>query len=87
MALSPLDLSLNTLRDVNSNWVRSGLTTLGIFMGVAAVNATLNIDSISSQVLANRMAAHDNPYLTPWIYGRDQPEVEYSEAAIADRPI
>jgi putative ABC transport system permease protein len=84
MALSPLDLSLNTLRDVTGNWVRSGLTTLGIFMGVAAVNATLNIDSISNRVLANRLAARDNPYLTPWVYGRDQPPVEYSEAAIAE---
>ena len=28
--------------------MRSGLTALGIFMGVAAVNATLNISSINN---------------------------------------
>ena len=33
MPLSPLDLGLNTLQDLTGNWVRSGLTALGIFYG------------------------------------------------------
>ena len=84
MALSPLDLSLNTLRDLAGNWVRSALTTLGIFMGVTAINATLNIDAISSAVLQQRLTARDNPNVTPWVYGRDKPPVEWTEDVIAD---
>ena len=48
MALSPLDLFLMTFRELKGNWVRSGLTALGIFMGVAAVSASLNISAISN---------------------------------------
>lgn len=84
MALSPLDLSLNTLKDLTGNWVRSALTTLGIFMGVTAINATLNIDAITSTVLQERLAARDNPNLSPWIYGRDKPPVEWTEEVITD---
>ncbi|MBW4480935.1 MAG: ABC transporter permease [Tildeniella torsiva UHER 1998/13D] len=84
MPLSPLDLSLTTLRDLTGNWVRSGLTALGIFMGVAAVNATLNIDTIANRVLQEQLAARDNPNITPWVYGRSLPPVEFDQAAIAE---
>lgn len=84
MALSPLDLSLTTLRDLTGNWVRSGLTALGIFMGVAAVNATLNIDTITARVLQDRLAARDNPFLIPWINSRDKPPIEYTDEVIAE---
>ena len=85
MALSLLDLSLTTLRDLTGNWVRSGLTALGIFMGVAAVNATLNIDTIANRVLAEQLAARDNPNLTPFVYSRDRnrPPPEFDAATIA----
>ncbi|MBD2109821.1 ABC transporter permease [Nodosilinea sp. FACHB-13] len=84
MPLSPLDLSLTTLRDLTGNWVRSGLTALGIFMGVAAVNATLNIDTIANRVLQEQLAARDNPNITPFVYGRSLPPVEFDQAAIAE---
>jgi putative ABC transport system permease protein len=84
MALSPLDLSLNTLRDLTGNWVRSGLTALGIFMGVTAINATLNIDTITSNVLQQKLESRDNPYVSPWIYGQDKPRIEWTEEVIAD---
>jgi putative ABC transport system permease protein len=84
MALSPLDLSLNTLKDLTGNWVRSALTTLGIFMGVTAINATLNIDAITSAVLQERLAARDNPNVSPWVYGRDKPPVEWTEDVLVD---
>ena len=64
MALSPLDLLLITFRELRGNLVRSGLTTLGIFMGVAAVNATLNISSINNAQIQRKLASRDNPYLT-----------------------
>jgi putative ABC transport system permease protein len=68
MALSPLDLLLTTLRDLSGNWVRSGLTTLGIFMGVAAINTTLNIDAISANLIQQKLEARDKPFLTFWLY-------------------
>ncbi|NEQ46088.1 MAG: ABC transporter permease [Leptolyngbya sp. SIOISBB] len=68
MALSPADLILTTFRDLGGNWVRSGLTTLGIFMGVAAVNATLNIEAITAAQIQQKLALRDNPFVIPWIY-------------------
>ena len=85
MPLSPLDLSLTTLRDVTGNWVRSGLTALGIFMGVAAVNATLNIDTIANRVLQERLEARDNPNVVVSVFGgRNRPPAEFDAAAIAE---
>ncbi|MFQ4139783.1 ABC transporter permease [Nodosilinea sp. PGN35] len=85
MPLSPLDLSLTTLRDLTGNWVRSGLTALGIFMGVAAVNATLNIDTIAHRVLQAQLAARDNPSVTAVVSGgRGRPAVEFDAAQMAE---
>ncbi len=86
MPLSPLDLSLTTLRDLTGNWVRSGLTALGIFMGVAAVNATLNIDTIASRVLQDRLEARDNPNLSPYVYSRDydRPPADFTPEVLAE---
>lgn len=81
MALSPADLILTTVRNLSGNWVRSGLTTLGIFMGVAAVNATLNIEAITSAQIEQELALRDNPYVSFWIYDRtgNQPIPELGE--------
>lgn len=68
MGLSPADLVLTTFRDLGGNWVRSGLTTLGIFMGVAAVNATLNIEAITTAQIQQKLAQRDNPYVSFWMY-------------------
>jgi putative ABC transport system permease protein len=85
MPLSPLDLTLTTLRDVTGNWVRSGLTTLGIFMGVAAVSATLNIDTITQAVLQERLAVRDNPNVTAALFGgRSRPPVAFDAAQMAE---
>ncbi|MEL6813724.1 MAG: ABC transporter permease [Cyanobacteria bacterium J06598_3] len=68
MALSPLDLILVTTRELSGNLVRSGLTALGIFMGVAAVNATLNISAINTAQIQQKLDARDNPYVSLYIY-------------------
>ncbi|MEO1095340.1 MAG: ABC transporter permease [Cyanobacteria bacterium J06638_28] len=68
MALAPGDLLVTTFRDLGGNWVRSGLTALGIFMGVAAVNATLNIDAITTAQIEAKLAQRDNPFVSFWIY-------------------
>ncbi|MEO0708347.1 MAG: ABC transporter permease [Cyanobacteria bacterium J06649_5] len=68
MALSPLDLVLMTIRELRGNVVRSGLTALGIFMGVAAVNATLNLSAISNAQIQEKLDARDSPFVNLYIY-------------------
>jgi putative ABC transport system permease protein len=91
MALSPLDLLLTTLRDLSGNWVRSGLTTLGIFMGVAAINTTLNIEAISANLIQQKLEARDNPFLTFWLYDpqkiKPTPELKPENLAQLQRDI
>ncbi len=84
MALSPLDLSVMTLRALSGNWVRSSLTALSIFMGVAAVNATLNIEAISRQVIADRLAVMESPGFDPYIYAEDRPDPAWDDAVMAE---
>jgi putative ABC transport system permease protein len=81
MGLSISDLILTTFRDLGGNWVRSGLTTLGIFMGVAAVNATLNIEAITEAQIQEKLSQRDNPYVIVWLYdpARNKPSPELGE--------
>ncbi|MBD1912112.1 MULTISPECIES: ABC transporter permease [unclassified Leptolyngbya] len=91
MSLSPLDLLQVTFNDLRGNWVRSGLTALGIFMGVAAVNATLNIDAITTTQLNQKLAERDNPYVSPFIYDptwdKDPPRLTAEEIETARREV
>lgn len=82
MALSPTDLLLTTFRDLTGSWIRTGLTTLGIFMGVAAVNATLNIDAVTTAQIEAKLAQLDNPYVSYWMFDptRTKPRPELSTA-------
>ena len=61
MSLSPFDLLKLTCSSLGSNPLRSALTTLGVFMGVAAVNATLQVGSISRAIIAQQLAKRDAP--------------------------
>ncbi len=61
MSLTPFDLLALTSRSLSGNPLRSTLTTLGVFMGVAAVTATLQVGSISRAVIARQMAERDSP--------------------------
>ena len=61
MSLTPFDLLALTSRSLSGNPLRSTLTTLGVFMGVAAVTATLQVGSISRAVIARQMSERDAP--------------------------
>jgi putative ABC transport system permease protein len=67
MAISLPDLLKLTWRSLQSDWVRSGLTGLGVFMGVAAVSATLNIADITNAQIEQKLAARDKPFITPYL--------------------
>ncbi|MEC4985617.1 MAG: ABC transporter permease, partial [Oscillatoria sp. PMC 1076.18] len=46
---------------LRGNPLRSALTTLGVFMGVAAVTATMQVGNISKAVIAKQLAERDAP--------------------------
>ena len=93
MALSPFDLVSMTVRELSGNLVRSGLTALGIFMGVAAVNATLNISSINNAQIQEKLDARDSPYLSLYVYPKDfssvvaLPEIDDEDVDVLQRSV
>ncbi|MDZ8185432.1 MAG: ABC transporter permease [Nostoc sp. ChiSLP02] len=64
MALSAFDLLDITFRSLGRNPLRSGLTTLGVFMGVAAVSATLQVGNISRTAIAQQLAKRGAPQVS-----------------------
>lgn len=64
MALSTIDLLNITFRSLGSNPLRSALTTLGVFMGVAAVSATLQVGTISRAAISQQLAKRGAPQVS-----------------------
>ncbi|MDX2213274.1 MAG: ABC transporter permease [Oculatellaceae cyanobacterium bins.114] len=71
MSLAPIDLIKLTYRSLSGNPLRSVLTTLGVFMGVTAVSATLQVGHISQAVIARRLATREAPHTS--LYPEWQP--------------
>ncbi len=67
MGISGIDLLTQTFRALSANPVRSGLTMLGVFMGVGALNATLNISAIADARIQAKLAERDRPYISPFL--------------------
>lgn len=64
MSLRLFDLLAITYRSLCSNTLRSALTTLGVFMGVAAVSATSQVRNISQAMIAEQLATRNAPRIT-----------------------
>jgi putative ABC transport system permease protein len=79
MSLSPQDLISLTCKSLLSNLLRSGLTTLGVFMGVAAVNATLQVGDISRTVIEQQLAERDAPQVSVYIYSSEGREAKLED--------
>jgi putative ABC transport system permease protein len=71
MSISVVDLLRQTARALSSNPVRSGLTMLGVFMGVSALNATLNIAAITEAQIQAKLAGRDKPYVSPFLISQN----------------
>ncbi len=71
MSISVVDLLGQTSRALSANPVRSGLTMLGVFMGVAALNATLNVAAITEAQIQAKLAERDKPYVSPYLISQD----------------
>jgi putative ABC transport system permease protein len=61
MSLSPFNLMGLSCQSLLGNPVRSGLSIIGVFMGVAAVSATLQVRNISQGIIAQQLAERDAP--------------------------
>ncbi|WP_346341697.1 ABC transporter permease [[Phormidium] sp. ETS-05] len=61
MSISTIDLLRLTFLSLRGNLLRSALTTLGVFMGVGAVSATLQVRSIGSAVIAKQLEEREAP--------------------------
>ena len=79
MGLPLPDLLFMTWRSLTNQWLRSGLTAFGVFMGVGAVSATLNIQTITREQIDIKLAARDQPFVSPWVYSRQGPTPELDE--------
>jgi putative ABC transport system permease protein len=67
MGISVNNLLIQTTHALSANLIRSGLTLLGVFMGVAALNATLNIAAITEAQIQAKLAERDKPYVSPYL--------------------
>jgi len=69
MGLSILSLIRLSCSSLLANPVRSFLSGIGVFMGVAAVSATLQVKNISTAVIKQQLDERDAPQIeiyTPW---------------------
>lgn len=67
MSISLRDLVAIPCKSLYGNPLRSGLTMLSVFMGVAAVSATLNVGSITDAQIKAKLANRDKPYVVPYL--------------------
>lgn len=82
MSLSPFDLLDLTFRSLLTNPLRSALTTLGVVMGVAAVNATLQVGSISRAIIAQQLAERGAPQVS--VYPRRKFDIQVLQLKLED---
>ncbi|MEB3214180.1 MAG: ABC transporter permease [Leptolyngbyaceae bacterium] len=64
MSIAPFDFFQLTVRTLLSNPLRSSLTSIGVFMGVAAVMSTLQVGAIGRNVISNRLAEREAPQVS-----------------------
>ncbi|EGK84650.1 ABC transporter permease [Microcoleus vaginatus PCC 9802] len=79
MSLSPIDLLRLTCLSLSGNLLRSVLTTVGVFMGVAAVSATLQVGNISRAVIAKQLAEREAPQVRIFMGGDTSLKLEDME--------
>ncbi|MDJ1183035.1 ABC transporter permease [Roseofilum casamattae] len=69
MSLSLTNLLLLTWTSLWRNPLRSGLTLVGVYMGVLAVDATLKVGTISTAVMETELSKREAPRVEVWNRG------------------
>lgn len=87
MSVRKWDFLRLTLLSLRSNLLRSGLSMVGVFMGVAAVMGTLQVGTISRQVIAKQLAEREAPQAMLYSWEVDfQPEdLDYLRSRMRDK--
>ncbi len=71
MSLSTFNLIKMSWDSLRGNRLRSALTTLGVFMGVMAVSATLQVRTISTSVISTAMEKREAPQIFAFLFSKD----------------
>ncbi|HBQ99369.1 MAG TPA: macrolide ABC transporter ATP-binding protein, partial [Cyanobacteria bacterium UBA11691] len=79
MSLSLPHLILITWNSLWRNPLRSGLTLVGVFMGVFAVDATLKVGTISRAIMEQELAQREPPRVEIWKGGMTPEDVAFIE--------
>lgn len=82
MSITPSDLLSLTYSSLRGNFMRSALTSLGVFMGVTAVSATLQARDISKAMITKQLAEREAPQVQ--IYPDWNPEGEAATLQLED---
>ncbi len=75
MSLSPFNLIRISWDSLRGNRLRSALTTLGVFMGVTAVSATMQVRTISTSVISAEMEKREAPQVWTFLFSQDGREL------------
>ncbi|MDJ1170891.1 ABC transporter permease [Roseofilum sp. BLCC_M154] len=84
MSLSLPHLILLTWTSLWRNPLRSGLTLVGIFMGVFAVDATLKVRTISTAVMEMELAKREAPRVQVWKWGMTPEDRTFFEQRLTE---
>jgi putative ABC transport system permease protein len=84
--MKTLDILRLTLQSLKSNLLRSGLTTFGVFMGVAAVNATLQVKNISQSTIAQQLAEREAPHISLYVSWRSDKKLATRRPQLSQTP-
>jgi putative ABC transport system permease protein len=88
MSLPLPDLFMMAWKSLSSQWLRSSLTTFGVFMGVSAVSATLNIQAITQTQIDQKLAERDQPFVSPSVWSEhSNPEVGEEDVRVLKQTI
>ncbi|MCT7986348.1 ABC transporter permease [Laspinema sp. A4] len=76
MSLSPFNLIRISCDSLRGNRLRSALTTLGVFMGVTAVSATMQVRTISTSVISTEMEKREAPQILAYMYSSNDRQLQ-----------
>jgi putative ABC transport system permease protein len=79
MSLSLKDLLRLTYNSLCGNPLRSTLTTVGIFVGVASVTATLQGSSIGQALIARQLAEREAPQVVAYFWHKDGRQLRWED--------
>ncbi|MGC9524920.1 MAG: ABC transporter permease [Limnospira sp.] len=88
MSLSPFNLFGLSCQSLMGNPLRSTLSAVGVFMGVAAVTATLQVRNISETVISQRIEAREAPtirLMPAWRRGVERQLLTFDDLAFMQK--